>query len=113
MSSLSDGGNDLNWTGVVLRAVKSVRDLPVRPEIVQEARNACAELRLIGEARKRARRPTPGELEQLRDYFAHRDKHGLPERGQSPTAAGRAVAECTTWGPVARSTRGEVMRRRR
>jgi integrase len=60
--------------GVVLRAAKSVRELPVRPEIVQEARNACAELRLIGKARKRARRPTPGELEQLRDYFAHRDK---------------------------------------
>lgn len=66
--------NDLIWTGVVLRAAKSVRELPVRPEIVQEARNACAELRLIGKARKRARRPTPGELEQLRDYFAHRDK---------------------------------------
>lgn len=66
--------NDLIWTGVVIRAAKSVRELPVRPEIVQEARNACAELRLIGKARKRARRPTPGELEQLRDYFAHRDK---------------------------------------
>jgi hypothetical protein len=37
--------NDLIWTGVVLRAAKSVRELPVRPEIVQEARNACAELR--------------------------------------------------------------------
>jgi integrase len=66
--------NDLIWTGVVLRAAKSVRELPVRPEIVQEARNACAELRLIGNARKRARRPTPGELEQLRDHFARRDK---------------------------------------
>jgi len=66
--------NDLIWTGVVLRAAKSVRELPVRPEIVQEARDACVELRLIGKARKRTRRPTPGELEQLRDYFAHRDK---------------------------------------
>jgi hypothetical protein len=66
--------NDLIWTGVVLRAARSVRELPERPEIVREARNACAELRLIGKARKRARRPTPGELEQLRDYFAHRDK---------------------------------------
>jgi integrase len=58
----------------VLRAAKSVRELPVRPEIVQEARNACAELRLIGKARKRARRPTPGELAQLRDHFARRDQ---------------------------------------
>jgi integrase len=74
--------NDLIWTGVVLRAAKSVRELPVRPEIVQEARNACAELRLIGKARKRARRPTPRELEQLRDYFARRDK-----RSQIPMLA--------------------------
>jgi integrase len=66
--------NDLIWTGVVLRAARSVRELPVRPEIVQEARNACSELRLIGKARKRARRPTPEELEQLRDYFGRRDK---------------------------------------
>jgi len=66
--------NDLIWTGVVLRAAKSVRELPVRPEIVQKARSACAELRLIGKARRRARWPTPEELAQLRDYFAHRDK---------------------------------------
>jgi len=74
--------NDLIWTGVVLRAAKSVRELPVRPEIVQEARNACSELRLIGKARKRARRPTPEELDQLRDYFGRRDK-----RSQIPMLA--------------------------
>jgi integrase len=66
--------NDLIWTRVVLRASKSVKGLPVRPEIVQEAQQACAELRLTGKARKRTRRPTPGELEQLRHYFARRDK---------------------------------------
>src|ERR1700730_6300187 len=36
--------NDLIWTGVVLRAAKSVKGLLVRPEIVQEAREACSEL---------------------------------------------------------------------
>jgi integrase len=66
--------NDLIWTGVVLRAAKNVKGLPVRPEIVQEAREACAELRLTGKARKRARRPTAAELAQLCDYFARRDK---------------------------------------
>ena len=50
--------NDLIWIGVVLRAAKSVKELPVRPESVQEARNACSELRLIGKARRRTRRPT-------------------------------------------------------
>ena len=59
--------NDLIWIGVVLRAAKSVRELPVRPEIVKEAREACAALRLTGKARKRARRPTPEELERLRE----------------------------------------------
>jgi integrase len=66
--------NDLIWLGVVLRAAKNVRELPVRPEIVQEAREACAELRLTGKARKRTRRPTVDELARLRDYFARRDK---------------------------------------
>jgi hypothetical protein len=33
--------NDLIWLGVVLRAAKNVKELPVRPEIVQEAREAC------------------------------------------------------------------------
>lgn len=65
--------NDLVWIGVVLRAAQTVRDLPVRPEAVQEARDACGELRLIGKARKRTRRPTPDEIERLRDFFTHRD----------------------------------------
>ena len=66
--------NDLVWLGVVLRAAKNVRELPVRPGIVQDARAACSELRLTGKARERARRPTPDELARLRDYFARRDK---------------------------------------
>jgi len=66
--------NDLIWIGVVLRAARSVKELPVRPEVVQQARNACRELRLIGRARRRARRPTPEELARLREYFARRDQ---------------------------------------
>jgi integrase len=66
--------NDLIWLGVVLRAAKNVRELPVRPEIVQQAREACSELRLTGKARKRARRPTANELARLHDYFKRRDR---------------------------------------
>jgi hypothetical protein len=66
--------NDLIWIGVVLRAANNVKELPVRPEVAQEARDACATLPLIGKARKRARRPTPQELTRLREYFAARDK---------------------------------------
>ena len=66
--------NDLIWIGVVLRAARSVKELPVRPDVVQQARNACRELRLIGKPRRRTRRPTPDELARLREYFARRDE---------------------------------------
>jgi integrase len=74
--------NDLVWIGVVLRAAKNVKELPVRPEITQEASGACRELRLIGKPRRRARRPTADELARLREYFASRDR-----RAQIPMQA--------------------------
>jgi hypothetical protein len=43
---------DLTWIGVVLRAAKSVLSETVNPDIVDEARRACRELRLIGRSRK-------------------------------------------------------------
>lgn len=63
-------GGDLTWIGVVLRAAKSVTQLPVRPELVTEARTACRELRLIRKSRKRSRRPTAEELAKLDGFFA-------------------------------------------
>lgn len=73
--------NDLIWIGVVLRAAKNVKEIPVRPEIAQEARGACGELRLIGKARKRSRRPTADELAQLRQHFDSRDRRAsIPMR---------------------------------
>lgn len=65
--------NDLTWIGVVLRAAKSVKGIAVRPEVVDEARTACRELRLIGKSRRRERRPTPEELVRLDEYFGRRD----------------------------------------
>jgi integrase len=65
--------NDLTWIGVVLRAARSVDGVAVRPEVVEEARTACRELRLIGKARRRERRPTPEELARLREYFVRSD----------------------------------------
>lgn len=66
--------NDLTWIGVVLRAAKSVKGAPVVPAIVEEARTACRELRLIGKSRRRDRRPTHEELTKLVDYFKRRDR---------------------------------------
>ena len=67
-------GNDLTWIGVVLRTAKSVKQLPVRPEVVEEARTACRALRLIAKSKKRERRPTGAEIERLSEYFARRDR---------------------------------------
>jgi integrase len=74
--------NDLVWIGVVLRAAKNVRELPVRPEIAREASSACRELRLISKPRRRVRRPTSEELARLGEHFSSRDR-----RAQIPMQA--------------------------
>lgn len=66
--------NDLTWIGVVLRAAKSVKQIPIKAEIVDEARTACRELRLIAKSRRRERRPTQEELTKLSEYFGRRDR---------------------------------------
>jgi len=67
-------GNDLTWIGCVLDAAKSVKELPVVPQIVDDARSACRALRLIAKSRRRDRRPTAGELNKLFEFFARRDR---------------------------------------
>ena len=69
--------NDLTWIGVVLRAAKSVKGLPVRPGVTQEARIACRELRLTAKSKRRVRRPTGAELEKLLEFFARRDRRSV------------------------------------
>jgi integrase len=70
----STAGNDLIWIGVVLRAAKSARNMAIDPAIVQDARNACRELRLIGRSRRRERRPSADEMAKLDEYFQRRDR---------------------------------------
>jgi integrase len=90
--------NDLVWIGVVLRAGKSVRELPVNPAIVAEARTACSELRLVGKPHRRTRRPTPQELARLRDHFSCRDLRAeipmLPIIDFAVTSARRQAEIC-------------------
>jgi integrase len=73
--------NDLVWIGVVLRAAKSVKGLAVNPAVVDEARDACRALRLIGKSRQRDRTPTYDELKALDEYFARQDNRSdIPMR---------------------------------
>jgi hypothetical protein len=92
--------NDLVWIGAVLPAAKNVKELPVRPEITQEASSASRELRLISKPRRRARRPTSDELARLTaGHIAH---DGVRLRAFSP-ASGSARAD-----PDSQSTPGGV-----
>jgi integrase len=70
----STAGNDLTWIGSVLRAAQSVLGLPVQPELVEQARNACRELRLIRRSGQRDRRPTTEELQRLDQHFRPRER---------------------------------------
>ena len=73
--------NDLTWIAVVLRAAKNVKQLPVKPEIAREARDACRTLRLIGKSNRRDRRPSGEELTRLDTFFAGRDQRSeIPMR---------------------------------
>lgn len=86
---------DLTWLGVVLRAAKSVLNETVNPDIVDEARRACRELRLIGRSRKRTRRPTVAELDQLDVHFSQQRHARIPMRDivQFAVASARREAE--------------------
>ncbi|MEX2150284.1 MAG: tyrosine-type recombinase/integrase [Steroidobacteraceae bacterium] len=93
--------NDLIWIGVVLRAAKSVKELPVRPEIVLQARIACRELRLVGKSRRRTRRPTADELERLRKHFRSRDRRAtIPMQAIMDFAIASARRESEICQPV-------------
>jgi integrase len=73
--------NNLTWIGVVLRAAKSVKDMSVDPIVVEQARTACRELRLVAKSRRRDRRPTADELCRLAEYFERRDQRSeIPMR---------------------------------
>ena len=76
-------GNDLTWIGCVLKAAQSVKGLPINPRIIEDARNACRELRLVRKSNQRDRTPTYDELEALDRYFeqsARRGREKIPMR---------------------------------
>jgi integrase len=66
-------GQDLIWIGVVLKAAKGASGLPVNPHVVEDARETCRGLRLIGRAKRRDRRPTDDELTKLYERWRRAD----------------------------------------
>jgi integrase len=108
-------GNDLTWIGCVLKAAKSVQGLPVEPRIVEEARTACRELRLIGKAKRRDRRPTDAELATLFDFFGRRDQRSdipMCDVTEFAIESSRREAEITRleWDDLDEKTRTGLVR---
>lgn len=73
--SPSTAWNDLVWIRVVLEAAKTAKNLPLRVEAVDEAREYCLKHRLIARSKRRERRPTNEELQKLDEYYQFRDRH--------------------------------------
>lgn len=63
------------WIRVVLEAAKTAKNLPLRVEAVDEAREYCLKNRLIARSKRRERRPTNEELQKLDQYYQVRDRH--------------------------------------
>jgi integrase len=70
----STAANDLTAIATVLTDAQRTLNILVNPDVVQEARRRCRELRLIDKSARRGRRPTPEELNRLDQYFRARDR---------------------------------------
>lgn len=82
--------------GRVLRVARSVWKMPVRPEIMTDARDALKLSGRVKKSRGRTRRPTADEIERLCDYFDTRST--LPMRD----IIGFAVATAMRAGEITR-----------
>lgn len=71
----STAANDLIWLSIILQTAKAAQGLPVKPQVIDEARIVCHRLRLISRSKRRERRPTNEELQKLDQFFAVRDRH--------------------------------------
>ncbi|ULU25274.1 tyrosine-type recombinase/integrase [Dyella terrae] len=70
-------GNDLVWIGQVLRSARAEFNLPLRLDLLADARHELRQRKVIRKSRWRDRRVTPAEDAALRDYFARRDRRAV------------------------------------
>lgn len=84
-------GNDLVWIGQVLRSARAGLNLPLRLDLLADARHELRQRKVIRKSRWRDRRVTAAEDIALRDYFARRDR-----RSQIPMSDIYAYAVLST-----------------
>jgi integrase len=70
-------GNDLVWIGQVLRSARAGFNLPLRLDLLNDARHELRQRKVIRKSRFRDRRVTPAEDVALRDYFGRRDRRSM------------------------------------
>lgn len=63
----------------MLRIARALWRIPVCPEVVDEARDILAHMGALGRSMERDRRPTPDELQRLRDWFAEHSDSLTPD----------------------------------
>lgn len=61
--------NDLIWLGVIFKAVRAAKGIPLDLGVIEDARVICRQHKLISRSEERERRPTPVELWKLSRYF--------------------------------------------
>lgn len=62
-------GNDLIWLRIAFRYVRRAKGISLPLQAIDDAAEEARAARLIGKAKRRDRRPTPEELEQLDAHF--------------------------------------------
>ena len=65
--------NDLTWLRIVARTARVAWGVRINLESIDDAFTHCKASKLIGEPRRRSRRPSTKELQRLSDYLQSRD----------------------------------------
>lgn len=101
--SPSTAGNDLIWIKTAITHAKFAWGMEIEIGFLEDARQAAHRARLIGKPNERDRRPTPEELERLREWF-NRSHIGPGSPSEIPMAdiMDFAVASARRQGEITR-----------
>lgn len=91
-------GIDLTYLGGVLSTAKNLWRLPVKPEVIAEARANLKYMGVSTKSKERDRRPTLDELQRLKNHFAAKARQKVP----MPDLIDFAVATAMRAGEIIR-----------
>lgn len=65
--------NDVIWLGVAFKTMRAAKGWPLPVDAIEEARTVLRATKVVAKSNRRDRRPTPEELNKLRDYYSRKD----------------------------------------